>query len=63
MLGFYTEKQVIKLTTLSRTTIWRRIQVGQFPRPVRLSVGRKAWPIEVVDGWLRDQRGVFNNAA
>ena len=28
--------EVVKLTGLSRTTIWRRVQSGDFPAPVKL---------------------------
>ena len=29
-------REVIEMTGLSRTTIWRRIKNGQFPKPIRL---------------------------
>ena len=28
--------EVVKLTGLSKTTIWRRVRSGNFPMPVRL---------------------------
>ena len=54
--------EVVEVTGLSRTTIWRRVKSGDFPPPVRLgslatrSVG---WPESKVEGWL-DSRPVFD---
>lgn len=45
-------KQVAKLTTLSRSEIYRRIQGGQFPPPVRLGARRVAWHHSDVRAWL-----------
>ena len=47
--------EVVEVTGLSRTTIWRRVKSGDFPAPVRLgsmatwSVG---WPESKVERWL-----------
>ena len=47
--------EVVEVTGLSRTTIWRRVKSGDFPPPVRLgslatrSVG---WPESQVKQWL-----------
>ena len=54
--------EVVQVTGLSKTTIWRRIKSGDFPPPVRLgnmetrSVG---WPESKVEGWL-SSRPVFD---
>jgi predicted DNA-binding transcriptional regulator AlpA len=36
----------------SRTQVWRWIQAGTFPKPVRLGK-RICWPVHEVDEWLR----------
>ena len=47
--------EVVKITGLSRTTIWRRVKSGDFPAPVRLgslatrSVG---WRESQIKQWL-----------
>ena len=51
-VGFYKEKDVVELTTLSGVTLWRRIKEGAFPAPVKLSPGRVAWPRKAVHEWL-----------
>ena len=45
-------KQVAKLTTMSESTIKRRVQDGLFPKPIYLSERRKAWPARAVKRWL-----------
>ena len=53
--------EVVRVTGLSKTTIWRRVKSGDFPAPVRLgslatrSVG---WRESEIREWL-DSRPVF----
>lgn len=30
-------------------TLWNQVRDGRFPAPVRISPGRVAWPVEVLD--------------
>lgn len=39
-------------TSLSRTTIWRRVKDGSFPKPIRISANRIAWPEAAVESWI-----------
>ena len=39
-------------TSLSRTTLWRLVRQGEFPKPVRVSAGRIAWLESAVDAWI-----------
>ena len=54
--------EVVRITGLSKTTIWRRVKNGDFPAPLRLgnlatrSVG---WREREVENWL-DSRPVFD---
>lgn len=50
-------KEVLEATGLSRSTLYRYISQGQFPRGVRLnrrlgSNGAVGWPKSVIDEWL-----------
>lgn len=45
------KKQVIERTGLSAVTIWRRIQVGDFPKPRQLTPGRIGWTEASVEQW------------
>ena len=54
--------EVVEVTGLSRTTIWRRVKSGDFPAPVRLgnlatrSVG---WRESEIRKWI-ESRPVFD---
>lgn len=50
--GFYSLKQLVELTTLSRATIWRQCRANKFPRPVKLSGYRNGWLRKEVDAWV-----------
>jgi prophage regulatory protein len=41
---------------LSRTTVWRRIRDGRFPRPLQISPGRVAWVEAEIVTWIAQQR-------
>ncbi|MGH8082926.1 MAG: helix-turn-helix transcriptional regulator [Lysobacter sp.] len=47
-------KRVCAMTGLSKTTIYRMIRDGTFPKPVL--VGRRAlWPVSRIHTWARQQ--------
>lgn len=46
------------LTTLSRTTIWRRVRDGKMPPPIRLTPTRIGWRRSAIDAWLAGQGSV-----
>lgn len=50
---------VMKRTSLGRSTIFRLVNKGNFPKPQRLSPGRTGWFESDVNGWLDALR--FNN--
>ena len=43
---------VIQLTGLGRTTIWRRVRAGDFPRPVKISARAVAWQRRAITDWI-----------
>jgi prophage regulatory protein len=43
---------VIERTGVSKTHLYRLIQAGKFPRPVKLSERVSVWDAAVVDQWL-----------
>ena len=50
--------EVLEVVGLSRTTIWRRVQAGDFPAPIRLGpAGSRAvgWRSEEVEEWVRSR--------
>ena len=53
--GFLRQPQVLVFIPISRSTLWRRIQAGTFPGPVKLSARVTAWRAEDVRRWIAEQ--------
>ncbi len=55
--GFTLERlpQVKARTGLSRSEIYRRIALGDFPRPIKLGERASAWSAAVIDAWNADR--------
>lgn len=52
--GFIRQKQLATIIPFSRTTLWRKVGNGEFPAPIRLSVGISAWKVEDVRTWIAE---------
>ncbi|WP_318182897.1 helix-turn-helix transcriptional regulator [Pseudomonas fluorescens] len=50
---FMRERDVIAVTSLSHSTIWRAMKVGRFPRPVLISPGRVGWRESSIVAWQK----------
>lgn len=48
---------VLERTGLSRSTLYRKIDSGEFPRQVKLSERCVGWYQSTVDNWLDQRRG------
>ena len=46
-------KEVEQTTSISRTSIYRLMSNGQFPKPIRLSPNRVGWLAEDINNWLQ----------
>ncbi len=55
--GYYSLKEVIRLTGLSRGTIERRVDAEKFPPKIHLSPLRRGYNIGEVHLFLRDPSG------
>jgi prophage regulatory protein len=44
--------EVKRLTGISTATLYRKISVKDFPRPVRLGAVARAWPLSEVQNWI-----------
>ena len=49
---FLSKSLVCEWTSLSAATLWREVTAGRFPKPVRVSSGRVAWPEHEVAEWM-----------
>lgn len=47
----------------SRVHLWRMIKAKQFPAPVPLSPGRKAWLDDEIDDWIRSRAAARDDVA
>ena len=45
-------REVQKITTLGSTTIYRMMDEGRFPRPIRLGPGTVRWRWSAVEQWI-----------
>lgn len=50
--AFYRLRDVMRITALSRSTIYRRIAEGRFPAPVHLGGRASAWPCVSLQLWI-----------
>jgi prophage regulatory protein len=44
--------EVVSRTSLGRSTVYREISAGRFPKPIPASAGRMAWIEAEVDEWI-----------
>ncbi len=49
--------EVCARTTFSRATIYAKVGAGEFPKPVKISANRIAWPESAVAGWIAAKIG------
>ncbi len=50
--GFVRLRQLLVFVPFGRSTVYRKIQQGQFPKPVRLSTNISAWRAEDIHAWI-----------
>ena len=49
-------REVAQVTGLARTTIWRGVKAGTFPKPVRLTPSTIGWCQTDLAHWLAERR-------
>ncbi len=54
-IAIYRLPAVLKVTGLSKATIYRLLERGEFPRRVRLSQRCVGWRVADVDAWLSER--------
>ncbi|WP_088888207.1 helix-turn-helix transcriptional regulator [Diaphorobacter nitroreducens] len=55
--AFYRLHDVMRISALSRSTIYRRISEGRFPSPVHLGGRAPAWQSAELQAWIDDPEG------
>lgn len=60
--------EVLKMTGLSRATIYRRMRAGTFPKSVDIGgsdarCAPVAWPLDEIEGWIEQRKNARPNVA
>lgn len=67
-MAFSASQSVLRLpavksrTGLSRTSVYKKIALGEFPPPIRLGARAVAWVESEVEAWLADRIKASRNA-
>ena len=60
-MNILSTREVIKITNLSRVSLWRYERHGLFPKRLRLGPNRVGWLQSEIEDWLRSRpRGMTN---
>ena len=59
--GFLRQWQVLTFVPISKSTLWRRVQVGSFPEPVKLSARITVWRAEDLRRWIDAAAGMASS--
>ena len=54
-MKFYRVNDLVSLTGLSRSTIFRLVDKGEFPKPIKLSTRIVGWEEEALSRWKEDK--------
>ena len=49
-------KDVITQTTLSSSTIYRLVQAGEFPKPIKLAAHASGWLESDIEDWIESRQ-------
>jgi len=50
---FIRSREVVEMIGVSRTTLWRMVREGSFPRPVRITERSLGYVLEAVEAWMQ----------
>ncbi|MEH8124075.1 AlpA family transcriptional regulator [Aeromonas veronii] len=51
-------KDVISMTSLSKASIYRQVNAGTFPAPVRTGPRSVAWVVSEIESWIEEKRNL-----
>lgn len=52
---FIRQKQLLPMIGFSAPTLWRKVQIGEFPKPVKLGKNITAWKMAEVNQWISER--------
>jgi prophage regulatory protein len=53
--GFVRLSTILKIIPIGKSTIWNRVKLGTFPKPVKISERVTAWPVEAIRDFIEQQ--------
>lgn len=54
---FIRERQILTMLPFSKSTLWRKVNDGTFPKPIKLSERVTAWKVDEIHEWMVSQNG------
>ena len=57
-MQFIRIRQVLEMIGVSRTTLWRMVQAGTFPRPVCITERNRGYARDTVEAWMKSRTDV-----
>ena len=52
-MRFIRPRDVVEMIGVSRATLWRMVQAGTFPQPVRITERNRGFLLEAVEAWMK----------
>jgi prophage regulatory protein len=52
-MRFIRSRDVVDMIGVSRSTLWRMVQAGTFPQPVRITSRSRGYLLEAVEAWMK----------
>lgn len=49
------QQYILSSIGVSKTTLWRMINAGKFPAPIKIGERLNGWRVETFEGWLDAQ--------
>ena len=49
------EKDLLKVIPISKSTLWRKVASGRFPKPIKLSEKITVWKTDEIEDWFAEQ--------
>jgi prophage regulatory protein len=54
---------VVKMTGLSKSSVWRKVKAGEFPSPIKLGPQARGWPQNEILAWVQARISERDGAA
>jgi predicted DNA-binding transcriptional regulator AlpA len=58
--GYIRQSRLLEFIPLSSATLWRFVNEGKFPRPIKLSERVTVWKVSEVKAWLEEKEMAAN---